>query len=387
MSPDHRRPAAGEPTPAIEARFCLMGDESCLIDELEAALAGIELGQRAEVLRRITDLFSAGSAGFSSQKIALFDDIMCRLVAEIETSARAQFGQQIAAIDQAPPKVVRTLVMDDSIDVAGPVLSGCAHIDETALVESALAKSQDHLLVISRRRSLGEAVTDVLVERGDRQVAISTAANLGAKFSEFGYSTLVKRSEDDGDLAMRVWSRPEIPRAHLLRLLEECSESVRRKIRTGSRHDAALVRELVAEAADRLQAEARDDCPKHASARECVQALYDAGELDEARLAEFARAEKFDETAVALAVICNLPIGAVERAMAHHGSEQIVVLAKAAHLSWSTTEAILAMRSGKKPLPREIEQGFTSFTKLRPETAEQAMRFYRLREQAAKQAD
>ena len=100
-----------------------MDDESCLIDELEAALAGVELGQRAEVLRRITDLFSAGSAGFSSQKFVLFDDIMCRLVAELETSARARFGQQLATIDQAPPKVVRTLAMDDSIEVgrSGPV--------------------------------------------------------------------------------------------------------------------------------------------------------------------------------------------------------------------------------------------------------------------------
>ena len=360
--------------------------EHGLIDELESALAGVELGQRAEVLRRVTDLFCAGSAGFSSQKIALFDDIMCRLVVEVETSARAQFGLQLAAIDHAPPKIVRTLVMDDAIEVAGPVLSGCAHIDETALVESALTKSQNHLLAISQRHSLGEAVTDVLLERGDRQVAISTAANLGAKFSEFGYSTLVRRSENDGDLAVRLWSRPEIPRQHLLRLVEECSESVRRQIQAGNRRDANLLRELIAEAADRLQAEARDCSPKHATARECVQSLYDAGELDEAKLAEFARGEKFDETALALAVICDLPIGAVERALAHQGADEIVVIAKAAHLSWATTEAILQVRNGKKPLPREIELGFASFTKLRPQTAEQAMRFYRLRERAAKQA-
>ena len=268
--------------------------------------------------------------------------------------------------------------------MAGPVLSGCAKIDETALVESALTKSQNHLLAISQRCTLGEAVTDVLVERGDRQVAISAAANLGAKFSEFGYSTLVKRSEDDGDLAVRLWSRPEIPRQHLLRLLEECSESVRCQIQIENRRDAALVRELVAEAADRLQTQARNGSPVHASARERVRSLCDLGELDELKLAEFARAEKFDETALALAVICDLPIGAVERALAHQGSEQIVVLAKAAHLSWSTTEAILSVRNGRKPSSREIEQGFARFQKLRPETAEQAMRFYRLREQAAK---
>ena len=50
----------------------------------------------------------------------------------------------------------------DSIDIAGPILCGYERIDETTLVESARTKAQSHLLAISGRRSLGEAVTDVL---------------------------------------------------------------------------------------------------------------------------------------------------------------------------------------------------------------------------------
>ena len=76
-------------------------------------------------------------------------------------------------------------------------------------------------------KSLAETVTDVLVERGDRDVALSVVQNAGAKFSETGYVRLVKRSEGDDELAQSVGSRPEIPRQHFLKLLTTASKAVR----------------------------------------------------------------------------------------------------------------------------------------------------------------
>src|SRR5262249_62284072 len=117
-----------------------------------------------------------------------------------------------------PPNVLRTLALDDEIKVAEPVLLHADRLDETTLVESAKTKSQSHLLAISRRQNLGEAVTDVLVQRGNSEVALSTAQNVSARFSEFGYATLVERSKDDYGLALSVLSRPAIPLQHMLQL-------------------------------------------------------------------------------------------------------------------------------------------------------------------------
>jgi uncharacterized protein (DUF2336 family) len=144
-----------------------MDARKSLIDELESTIASSEVHQRAEVLRRITDLFAVGSSGFSHEQVELFDDVMCRLVDEIETSARAMLAQRLADMGKVPQNLVRTLASDDEIEVAGLLLSQCEQIDEATLVENARTKSQDHLLAISRRYSIGEAVTDVLVERGD----------------------------------------------------------------------------------------------------------------------------------------------------------------------------------------------------------------------------
>ena len=93
-----------------------------LIDELEASISQKNIGSRAEILRQITDLFVAGSEYFDGEQMALFDDVMSRLVSEIEQSARATFGETLATIGKSPPMVTRTLALDDAIEVAGPVL-------------------------------------------------------------------------------------------------------------------------------------------------------------------------------------------------------------------------------------------------------------------------
>ena len=54
---------------------------------------------------------------------------------------------------------------------------------------------------MSKRASLPETVTDVLVERGDKRVFSALAKNAKARFSQSGFATLVKKSENDETLA------------------------------------------------------------------------------------------------------------------------------------------------------------------------------------------
>ena len=364
-------------------------EHQTLIDELEAAIVNRNIGSRADVLHRITDLFAVGSSHFNDEQRGLFDDVMGRLVDEIESSARAAFGERLATIANAPPKVSRVLALDDSIEVAGPLLLHSEQLDDETLIEGAKTKSQEHLLAISRRKQLSEGITDVLVERGNRQVAASTAGNFGAQFSQLGYSRLVTRSETDDELALTVWSRPEIPREHLLRLFVTASEVVRSKLEAADRGKAALIRDIVKRASDQVQKQAREGSPEFAAVHARVQQLYQAGELTEGRLHDFAKAGFFDATAVALALLSDLPIGAIERTLVHDHSDQVLVLAKSIGLSWDTTKAILLMRTASRTESRStqgLEDCLCRFKKLKPETARTAIQFYRLRERANKAA-
>jgi len=355
-----------------------------LIDELEGAIARKDMRHQAEVMRRVTDLFMRQGAGFSKEHVDMFDDVMTRLVMAIENAARAEFGQTFATLKNAPPKTTRALALDDDIAVAGPVLSKSECLDDRVLLESAWTKSQEHLLAISLRREIAEPVTDVLVDRGDQRVVASTAANAGARFSEFGFSTLAARGADDGAIARNVWQRDDIPRAHLLRLFADASATVRRELEIADRAKAEMYRYMVAEAANQIQATVRARSKDFAEAHERVKALQRSGKLGEETLRDFAQARKFDETTVALSLLCDLPIGHIEQVIVHGHADQLMVLAKAIDLSWETTRAVLTMQAPTKTDNQDqLEAHCTSFMKLQPKTARAALQFYRLRARAA----
>ena len=117
-----------------------MNLQSSLIDDLEDILASKDISRRAEILRRVTDLFVVGSGSFSEDQVELFDDVMGKLLENIERSARAQFGRRLAKLSDAPPNAIRTLASDDSIEVAGPVLLRSERLDDDALIETARTK-------------------------------------------------------------------------------------------------------------------------------------------------------------------------------------------------------------------------------------------------------
>jgi uncharacterized protein (DUF2336 family) len=193
-----------------------------LLDELQTALAHGTVARRVETLRRVIDLFLSGAVDYSHEQIALFDDVFQCLMKHIEISTKALLSNRLASVDTAPPLTIRALAFDDVIEVAAPVLSRSERLDDDALIEAARNKSQAHLMAISTRRVLSDAVTDVLVLRGNDEVIHSTVNNPGAEFSESGFTRLIDRAEGDDNLATCIGLRPTIPR-HLF--LTVCPKS------------------------------------------------------------------------------------------------------------------------------------------------------------------
>src|SRR4029077_13640943 len=242
--------------------------------------------KRAATVKRIANLFIDGAPHFNEDHIGLFDDVLCRLIVEIETKARAEMAHTLAPLKNAPTELMRQLAHDDDIAVAGPVLTQSVRLKDTELVELAKTKGQAHLAVIAGRVGIGEAVTDVLVRRGDTEVMHNVADNQSAKLSEGGFSALVKRAEGDGELAEKVGQRPDIP-AHLFRdLLVRATAVVQQRLlqaaKPETRNEIQRVLEKVSKEFDN-SSPARD----YAAAQREVVTLHQAGNLGEPELAAF----------------------------------------------------------------------------------------------------
>ena len=354
-----------------------------LLDELQATLAHGTVARRVETLRRVTDLFLSGAVGSSVEQIGLFDDVFQCLMEHIETSARALLSNRLAPIDIAPPRTIRALAFDDSIEVAGPVLSQSMRLDDETLIENARSKSQSHLMAISTRKTLSRAVTDVLVLRGNDEVLQSAVNNPGAEFTERGFTRLVNRTEGDDNLPTCIGLRPTIPRHLYLKLVAKASETVRRRLEAANPPRAREVPTAVREATRRARSTPAAVTPDTAISHALVKSLYEDGRLDEFQVASFAAAGKFDETNASIAALANVSISLAENMMIETRAEGVMILAKVGGLSWSTVKAVVNMRdqlSGGEPT--NLQACKDTYERLRPSTAQQVLRFHRMQQTA-----
>src|ERR1700759_840215 len=201
-----------------------------LIPGLEEIVKNGDPQRRAEAARRISELFLAGAATLRPDHVDLFDGILVDLVPHAEIAARPDLAERLSLLANAPRTLVGQLAREDEVAIAGPLLRRSPVIDEEALIEIARVKGQSHLLAMSERPKLSSDLTDVIVERGDRDVVRRTAGNAGAKFSETGYTELIKRASQDGVLTLTVGQREDLSDKRLKQLLAGSLDVVRRRL-------------------------------------------------------------------------------------------------------------------------------------------------------------
>jgi uncharacterized protein (DUF2336 family) len=355
-----------------------MGVPVSLLPELEDVVQHGSADKRAETLRRITTLFLDGAPSFNAEHVALFDDVIGCLVVEIEAKALAELARRIAPVPNAPAGVISVLAKNDDIEVAGPVLKQ-ANLPDPDLLRIAETKGQAHLLALSTRRRISEALSDMLVERGDRDVARSIANNQHAQLSVNAFSTLVKRAEEDGVLAEKVGMRTDIPPRLFRQLLMQASDMVQRRLLAKAKPETqSEIRRILAQVTDEVAAKA---APRnYTAAIAAVRALHKERKLGEADVAEFAKAGKYEETIAALSTLCAVPVEVVDRLMNGERADPVLILARAVGFSWPTVRAVLNARPGAKPSPQTLDVARENFDRLTATTAQRVVRFWQVRQ-------
>ena len=357
-----------------------METPSSPIAELEAAVLNGSRDQRIEMLRRVTDLFLVSADCFNEQQIGLFDDVLLHLTKRIENKALAELSSRLAPVDTAPPGVVQSLARHDDIAVAAPMLALSALLTDSDLVEIAQTMGQGHLSAISGRGHLHETVTDVLVERGDREVVHKLSKNPGAAFSQMGFSTLVGRAETDESLAEKLGLRLDIPSQLLRQLLLKATEVVRTRLLALAPFEAREeIKRVLASISNEVGREAT--APRNfAQAQEVVLRLQQKNQLNEAAIFEFAKTRKYEEMVAGLARLCSAPLELIERIVQNVRYDGLLVVCKAVELKWPTVIAILTNRFAHHSIGApELEQAKTDFLRLKQVTAQRVLRFWLIR--------
>ncbi len=354
-----------------------------LLPDIEEIVRRGDPQRLAKVSRGIAELFVQRAVSLQPGHIELFDHILTGIVPQTEITARAAIAERIAALVNAPPTLIGQLAREDNISVAGPVLRRSPVLEERTLVEIARAKGQDHLLAMTERATLSPGLTDVMVQRGERDVIRRAAANAGARFSAIGYSALVKRAAKDGMLTLTVGQRRDLPDRLLKELLSGSVDVLRRRLFDIAEptRQAAVAKAMgeISGKADQPEKQ-RDFVP----AQRTILSLYRAGDLDQDALLGFAKGFKYAETVAALSAMSGVPIAAVDRLMAGDRHDPILIIAKSIGLDWPTVRALVLLRLGPARIPAaaDIDNIRMNFMRLAPSTAERVVSFWRARETA-----
>ncbi len=364
-----------------------MDAQRSLIDEVERVMAAGSADQRVNILRRVTDLFMVGPDKYSELQVEIFGDVIGRLAEQIELKARAELANRLAPVTNAPVSVVRALAHDPSIEVAGPVLSQSPRLTEQDLIEAAESKGQDRLLAISKRATISEAISDLLVAHGDYKVLRSVARNEGARFSRASYGRLVEKSIDDEELAVSVGLRKDISKEHFHALVARASEAVFKKLAAANPENAEEVNRVLFDLTGRrVQPEIKRD---YTQAKKEFERLQHAGKPIEQAMQQFAVNGKFEETIYAIAALCSVPTEMVERTLCDRNADidALLLLLKAADIEWPTAKLILGMRRGSVGVPTQsAADAGRNYARLQASTAKRVIRFYQVRQASGESA-
>ncbi len=356
---------------------------AALVTDLEQAVRSGSSERRVEMLRKMTDLFLSDADRLNEQQIKVFDDVLICLMERIETRTLAHLSDQFADVNSAPREVVRQLAFHSEIEVAGPVLAKSTRLSERDLVTIASNAEQGHLLAISTRKTLNEAVTDALIKRADNVVSHALAKNNGARFSEHGYATLVETAERDDTLAQTLGLRLDIPAKLLRDLLARATAAVRDRL---IKMAPPELREKIIEVVQSIVGEVKIAPPvDYTHAHNAVLALNRAGNLSDSAVNQFALEYNYKNVIAALALLSSTPIELIEPVINNPRPDGLIVACKASRLSWPT--AMMIIRNRKNcPLPsrQELDQGRAVFDELSLSAAQRTMRFWSARGTAKK---
>jgi len=117
------------------------------------------------------------------------------------------------------------------------------------------------------------------------------------------------------------------------------------------------------------------------AAQRVVLGLGQANRLDESTLLGFCGERKFEEAVVTLATLAKIQIEIVDRLMDGDRFDPVLILCKAANLSWPAVKAVIMLRSAANGMSAfGLDAASANYARLSASTAQRVVRFWQVRQ-------
>lgn len=339
--------------------------------------------KRRALLRELTEHFFGASAR-SATEDTLYGSVLTSLAADMETAVRAELSARFANAPNAPHALIRRLANDEAA-VAEAVLTTSPVLTDEDLLGVVRKHGQEHMRAVSARPSVSEAVSDVIVERGDDETLGTLLRNDGAQLSRKSSEAAVERARTNPALHEAAVSRASLPAD----LLNEMYFVVEARLRTrileqNARMDPALLESALAAGRARI---ATDDGALPADYAECsayVEELKAAGQLTPRMLARFLRSGGTTSFLIALAQLSDIDFHTARQIVERRELDALAVVCKSADLDRALflTYAVVLLNDDGDAMAKAHSYA-RMYAELTKDAALRTLRFWRMRRGAA----
>ena len=236
---------------------------------------------------------------------------------------------------------------------------------------------------------MAEAVTDVLIDRGSREVLCTVSANHGASFSEWGMDTLVNKARDDNSLQSLLVERSDLSQNAIDKLSSIVSEALAIKLAERGYKLAGKIPEHIARDASAAFARAVHERDRNTIAAEHIITEFGAGRMTiEEALLGVIKCEQMLAVAALLSHRTGLERHKLLGMLNGGGTQQtVLVLLRALDLKWATVSALMAYRAKKQRTRETLGAGAQrDYEAIDATAARRTLRFLQVRARVESEA-
>lgn len=341
-----------------------------MLDQLARLSTDSSSEGRRRLLNAVTDLFLVDSDP-TEEAQDHYSAIAERSLSDMETTDRKDYADRVAGEPTLPRKVATTLASDPEAEVARLVLKLSPVLTDADLAAIAVTHSQKHLLAIAERASLSENVTDILVDRGDRQVLRTVSGNEGAAFSDRGFERLVERGGEDREVQANLTRRQDqLPISQARRVMQIAAQA--------AFADPGHPVELISgDPPKRVVREARE---RRLELKLLIADLKDGRRGIDDVVSILARDDRAFDLAQVISTFSDIQNAQALRALLQPEPTAVAVACRALGLSSESFKDVLELRAKRLGIPASrIAADIAAYEALPAETSERAMRFLKVR--------
>jgi uncharacterized protein (DUF2336 family) len=295
---------------------------------------------REEIYLAVASLYRIQGAGLNTRERELMREILRRLTRDVEMAIRIALAQRLAEDSTAPHDLILLLV-DDTIEVARPLILNSPLLTENDVLRLIAESGIGHQEAVAGRPHIGIAVTDALAKSDHETVLLALVRNATAKISHASYETLVQKSRALTGLQESLIHRPDLPPALANNMCEWVSDALKTYIKTNYQIAAQNVESALSDAKVVVRSEpVGPHDPPADSAQKLIEKLAISGQLKAGFLMRVLSQGQTDLFDLGFARLMEMDLQRFRRTFYEKGAQPVALSCRAAGIDRSVFNTV-----------------------------------------------